>query len=106
MSLFLAIARWGGWRGKLAPAGSPTPISEAFSAFPADCILLFLLIYGYRIFFRNSPPKDGTLICTRCFEAAARNAPLQCECGGTRELLYNWRWQKDPEPTNTDTRNP
>ena len=105
MSLFLAIARWGGWRGKLAPAGSPIPIAEAFSDFPAVCILLFLIIYGYRVFLRNNPSRDGTLICTRCFEAAARYSPLQCECGGTREPLYIWRWQKDPEPTNANTRN-
>ena len=104
LSLLVAFGRWSGGGGyKFAPAGYPIPISEAFSHFPAICIFLFLIIYGFRVLLGNDPPRDGTLICTRCFEVADRFAPLQCQCGGTREPLYIWRWQKDSEPTNENT---
>jgi hypothetical protein len=92
---FDSLMRWGGWRGKLVPPGSPIPFTEAFSSLPAFFIFCFLIFYGYRVFVLRSLPKDGTLICTKCFEAADGSASAQCECGGRRELLYFWRWQRE-----------
>ncbi|MEK0451401.1 MAG: hypothetical protein RL088_3669 [Verrucomicrobiota bacterium] len=105
LSLFFSIARWIGWRGKFAPSGDPIPMEEAFSGFPASCIVIFLIIYAYRVFFRDNPPCDGALICTTCFEAAGRYAPTKCGCGGSREPQYMWRWEEGRRLSSRSPRN-
>ena len=89
------LFRWGGWRGKLVPPGNPIPFLDALSGFPLALIIGFALIYVWRIFFRNRIPSDGVLICTKCFESAASDAPPRCLCGGSREYLYFWTWKRE-----------
>ena len=106
--LFIAFAigcfdtamRWAGFRGKFIPWGSSISLTEAIWRLPVLFIIVFPIAYAYRIFRRQPPPRDGTLICNGCFEAAARDASTQCQCGGSREPLYYWRWEPDRKPQN------
>jgi hypothetical protein len=104
-ALLACVGAWFGWSDWSHPQRTPVPFAEAFSGFVPQWIVIFLLAYGYRVFLRDNSPADGVLICTRCFESAAHGSPEQCQCGGTREPLYFWRWQKDPKPTGQITRN-
>jgi len=91
------IARWAGvyHGGRGHPAARAIPFDEAILYFPLIFSVSFLVIYFCRMLITPKPLTAGTLICTQCFEPAIKDSQQQCSCGGTREPMYYWRWQKD-----------
>lgn len=83
---------FGDWRHNTPPI----PLAQGLDEFWAIAILLFIVLYGWRLWW-GPPDVTRLFICSRCFEVFVARPGPRCPCGGPLEDADGWTKNRCPK---------